>query len=63
MPVVSINISKQPTEKKAEISKVLTENLSRITGIQEKSFIVLFNELPPENIATGGKLLSEIYKV
>ena len=62
MPVVTINISPQPTDKKAEISKVLTENLSRITGIQEKSFIILFNEFPPESIASGGKLLSELYK-
>ena len=62
MPVVTINISPQPTDKKAEISKILTENLSRITGIQEKSFIILFNEFPLESIASGGKLLSELYK-
>lgn len=62
MPVVSINISPQPLEKKTEIAEVLSTELSRITGIQKQSFIVLFNELPKENISVGGKLLSELHK-
>ncbi len=62
MPVVSINISPQPPEKKAEMAEVLSTELSRITGIRKQSFIVLFNELPKENISVGGKLLSELQK-
>ena len=62
MPVVSINISPQPLEKKTEMAEVLSTELSRITGIQKQSFIVLFNELPKENISVGGKLLSELHK-
>lgn len=62
MPVVSINITKQSTEKKAEISKVITEDLSRITSIPSERFIIMFNELPKECFAVGGELLSELHK-
>ena len=62
MPVVSINISPQPLDKKTEMAEVVSTELSRITGIQKQSFIVLFNELPKENISVGGKLLSELHK-
>lgn len=62
MPNVSISISPLPTEKKAEIVKVLTEQLSRITEIPSEHFVIMFNEIPKESIGVGGVLLSELQK-
>ena len=62
MPIVSINISPQPLDKKTEMAEVLSTELSRITNIPKERFIVLFNELPKDNISVGGKLLSELHK-
>ena len=62
MPVVSISISPQSLDKKVEIFEILTKELSRITKIPDDRFIILFNELPKENISAGGKLLSELHK-
>ena len=62
MPIVQISILPQSAEKKAEISKVITNEIHRITGIRKEAMIVLFNELPAENIAEGGEMLSEKFK-
>jgi 4-oxalocrotonate tautomerase family enzyme len=62
MPIVQISILPQPAEKKAEISKVITDEWHRITGIRKEAMIVLFNELPAENVAEGGEMLSEKFK-
>ena len=62
MPIVQITIVPQSTEKKAEMAKVITEEMHRITGIRKEAMIILFNELPAENIADNGELLSEKFK-
>ena len=62
MPNVTISISPQETEKKAQMAKVVTEELSRITGIASDHFVIMFNEMPGESIAVGGVLLSEMRK-
>lgn len=62
MPIVQISILPQSAEKKAEISKVITDELHRITGIRKEAMIVLFHELPAENVAEGGEMLSEKFK-
>jgi 4-oxalocrotonate tautomerase family enzyme len=62
MPLIQISILPQSAEKKAEISKVITDEMHRITGIRKEAMIVLFNELPAENIAEGGEMLSEKFK-
>ena len=62
MPTVQISILPQSAEKKAEISKVITDEIHCITGIRKEAMIVLFNELPAENIAEGGVMLSEKFK-
>lgn len=59
MPIITIEISPQEAEKKAEIAKVFTEELERITGIPKEPIVVLFHELSPENVATGGVTLKE----
>lgn len=62
MPIVQISILPQSAEKKAEMSKVITDEIHRITGIRKEAMVVLFYELPAENCATNGELLSEQFK-
>ena len=62
MPIVQISILPQSAEKKAEMSKVITDEIHRITGISKDAMIILFYELPAENVADGGELLSEKFK-
>ena len=62
MPVIQISILPQSAEKKAEISKVISDEIHRITGIRKEAMRVLFNELPAENVAEGGEMLSEKFK-
>ena len=62
MPIITIEILPQEYEKKVEIAKVFTDELSRITGIPKEPIVVLFHELPPENAAEAGKMLTEKFK-
>ena len=62
MPVVSITILPQSAEKKAEMSKVITNEINRIAGIPKEAILIMFYELPAESFATGGKMLSEKFK-
>lgn len=62
MPVITIELVPQEYEKKAEIAKVFTEELSRITGISKEPIVVLFHDISPEHAATGGQMLVEKFK-
>ena len=62
MPIVQITILPQSAEKKAEMSKVITDEIHRITGIRKEAMVILFYELPAENCADGGEMLSEKFK-
>ena len=62
MPIINITILPQSIEKKAEIAKVFTEELHRITGIPTQVMLVIFDEKPAENFASNGELLSEQFK-
>lgn len=62
MPIVQITILPQSAEKKAEMSKVITDEIHRITGIRKEAMVILFYELPAENFADGGEMLSEKFK-
>ncbi|HUW04706.1 MAG TPA: tautomerase family protein [Williamwhitmania sp.] len=62
MPVIQISILPQSTEKKAEMSKVITNEIHRITGVPKEAMVIMFQELPAENFATHGELLSEQFK-
>ena len=57
MPIITMEITPQSYEKKAEIAKVFTEELHRITNIPTAPITVLFHEQPEENIASGGVML------
>ena len=62
MPIVQISILPQSAEKKAEMSKVITDEIHRITGIRKEAMVILFYEIPAENCANGGEMLSEKFK-
>jgi len=62
MPIITIEIVPQDYEKKTEIARVFTDELSRITGISKEPIVVLFHELSPENVASAGEMLKEKIK-
>jgi len=62
MPVVQITILPQSSEKKAEMSKAITDDINRITGIPKEVISIGYYELPAENFATNGVMLSEKFK-
>jgi phenylpyruvate tautomerase PptA (4-oxalocrotonate tautomerase family) len=62
MPIVSITILPQSLEKKAEISKAITNDIHRIAGIPKEVISIAFFELPAESFATNGEMLSEKFK-
>lgn len=62
MPLITIEILPQELEKKKEIVKVFTEELSRITGIPKEPITIIFHESPADNFSAGGELLSERFK-
>jgi phenylpyruvate tautomerase PptA (4-oxalocrotonate tautomerase family) len=59
MPVITIQMTRQEYAKKAEIAKVFTDELSRITGIPKEPIVVLFHDLSPEDVASAGEMLAE----
>ena len=62
MPIVTITILPQSAEKKAEISRVITNEINRIAGIPKEAIVIAFHELPAESFATNGVMLSEKFK-
>jgi 4-oxalocrotonate tautomerase len=62
MPVITLDITRQSNELKAELIRELTETAARVTGIAEEKFIVYVHEFEAESIGVGGKLLSDILK-
>ena len=59
MPLITMKIAPLPKEQKAELALKMTRLASEITGIPEPAFTMFVEEYPTENIAVGGKLLSE----
>ncbi len=62
MPNILISMTPKKKEMKAEMARAITAELSRITEIPSEHFVIMFNEMPNENIAVGGVLLSEMHK-
>ena len=62
MPLITIEMMPQEYAKKAEIAKVFTDDLSRITGIPKEPIVVLFHDLSPEHAASAGEMLAEKFK-
>ncbi len=59
MPYVSIRVAGTLTvQQKERISAGVTEVISREAGKPPESILIFIDELPRENIAKAGKLLS-----
>jgi len=61
MPIITLEGPKITKDQKSELVKELTQVASKIYKMPEKSIIVVINELEPENVGSGGKLLSDIH--
>ncbi|NDY42435.1 4-oxalocrotonate tautomerase family protein [Dissulfurirhabdus thermomarina] len=60
MPYVNIRVAgRLSREQKAEISRGVTEVISRVAGKPSNTILVFIDEVERENIAQGGRLLDE----
>ncbi len=60
MPYVSIRVAGALDKKqKEEICRGVTEVIVKATGKPKGAVLIFIDELPPENISSGGELLSE----
>ena len=62
MPIITIEMTPQDYEKRAEIAKVFTNELSMITGIPKDPIVILFHDVPAEHCASAGEMLNEKFK-
>jgi phenylpyruvate tautomerase PptA (4-oxalocrotonate tautomerase family) len=62
MPFVQITILPQPADKKAELSRVITDEINRITSIPKEAVVIAFYELPAESCATNGEMLCDQFE-
>jgi 4-oxalocrotonate tautomerase len=59
MPFIQFDGGHMTKEQKMELAKKLTEVSHEVLGIPVEAFSVLIRENSMDNIAAGGKLLSE----
>ena len=59
MPKISVVIDPLPLETKRELATIFTDELNRVTGIPKPDITVFFEELPRENIFSGGVMLRD----
>ena len=60
MPYVSIRVAGSlDTKQKKEICSGVTEIIYNVAGKPKESILVFIDEVPRENISSGGTLLSE----
>lgn len=62
MPYISIEAGKMSKEQKEAIISRFTKTASEILKIPESAFMVMIKENDPDNIGTGGKMLSSVMK-
>jgi 4-oxalocrotonate tautomerase family enzyme len=62
MPLITVEMIPQDYEKKAEIAKVFTDELSIITGVPKEPITVIFHDISPEHVALAGEMLVEKFK-
>ncbi len=62
MPIIQIDIAKVAPEKKGELIEKLTLTAAEVLEIPAQAFTVILREDGLDNIGSGGKQLSQIYK-
>ncbi len=60
MPYVNIRVAGTLDKKqKEEICSGVTEVIAKVAGKPKSSILIFIDEVAPENISSGGELLSE----
>ena len=62
MPVITIEAGAMEKEQKNNLIKNFTREASAILDIPQDAFIVVIKENNPDNIGTGGKMLSKVFE-
>lgn len=62
MPYISFESGKLDKKVKQELIKHLTEVSAEITGIPKELFFISIKEIPDDDIAIGGKTVTEMKK-
>ena len=61
MPILTIEGPKLSAEKKREFAARATQVFHEVFGHPKEIITMVFHENEPENIASGGKLLTDIF--
>ena len=62
MPVITIEAGTLTKEQKESLAREVTKTASGVLNLPEEAFIMLMKENSYDNIAAGGRLLSENQK-
>ena len=62
MPVITVEAGILTKEQKEALARELTKSASDIMKLPPEVFITLLKENPYDNVAMGGKLVSEKHK-
>lgn len=61
MPMVSISMKQGRTKgQKAQLVKEITEAMVKVLGTKAENVRIVIHEEPDDNLAHGGKLLSDL---
>ncbi|MBW1836737.1 MAG: tautomerase family protein [Deltaproteobacteria bacterium] len=62
MPTIFFYGPKLDKDKSREMIKSFTETASRLTGIEERAFVVYLRDARHDNVGVGGELLEDRLK-
>ena len=62
MPTIFFYGPKLDKDKSREMIKSFTDTASKLTGIDESSFVIYLRESSHDNVGVGGKLLEDKFK-
>ncbi len=60
MPVITMEAGTMNKEQKEALIQRFTATASEILQLPEQAFVVVLKENHPDNIGTGGKMLSKV---
>ena len=62
MPILRVSLWQgRSKQQKSELAEALTETMVRVADVPAQAVTIMFEELPKENWATGGKLHTELF--
>jgi 4-oxalocrotonate tautomerase len=62
MPTIFFYGPRLDKQKSRDMIKSFTETASRLTGIDQSSFVIYLREASHDNVGVGGELLEDKYK-